>query len=80
MKAIIVGGGIMGLSAAWALRNLGASVTLVEQGALPNPLGSSVDDHRLIRYPYGAARGYTRYFWKATVADPTENRHGNRNS
>ncbi|WP_374631614.1 NAD(P)/FAD-dependent oxidoreductase [Ferrovibrio sp.] len=60
MKAIIVGGGIMGLSAAWALRNLGASVTLVEQGALPNPLGSSVDDHRLIRYPYGAARGYTR--------------------
>ncbi|MCY1313704.1 hypothetical protein D9M70_642520 [compost metagenome] len=26
------------------------------------------------------ARGYTRYFWKATVADPLENRHGNRNS
>ena len=60
MKAIIVGGGIIGLSATWALRNLGANVTVIEQGALPNPLGSSVDEHRLIRYPYGAARGYTR--------------------
>ncbi|MGE8612124.1 MAG: 3-oxoacyl-[acyl-carrier-protein] synthase III C-terminal domain-containing protein [Achromobacter veterisilvae] len=27
-----------------------------------------------------SARGYTRYFWKATVADPLENRHGNGNS
>ena len=29
---------------------------------------------------HDAARGYTRYFWKATVADPKENRHGNGNS
>lgn len=60
MKVIIVGGGIMGLSSAWALRRSGADVTLIEQGALPNPLGTSVDQHRLIRYPYGAQVGYTR--------------------
>lgn len=60
MKAIVVGGGIVGLGAAWALLRQGADVTLVEQGPLPNPLASSVDQHRLIRYPYGAARGYTR--------------------
>lgn len=60
MKVIIVGGGIMGISSAWALRRAGAEVVLIEQGALPNPLGSSVDQHRLIRYPYGAQHGYTR--------------------
>lgn len=60
MKTIIVGGGIVGLSAAWALKRAGADVSVVEQGALPNPLGTSVDQHRLIRYPYGAQRGYLR--------------------
>ncbi|MCW0233708.1 MAG: FAD-dependent oxidoreductase [Ferrovibrio sp.] len=60
MKTIIVGGGIMGLSTARALKKLGHEVVLIEQGALPNPLGTSVDQHRLIRYPYGAQRGYTR--------------------
>lgn len=60
MKVIVVGGGIMGLCAAWGLRRLGVEVTLIEQHSLPNPLGASVDQHRLIRYPYGAARGYAR--------------------
>lgn len=60
MNIIVVGGGIMGLSSAWALIRGGARVTLIEQHALPNPLGSSVDQHRLIRYPYGSARGYAR--------------------
>ncbi|MFN4165829.1 MAG: FAD-dependent oxidoreductase [Ferrovibrio sp.] len=60
MKTVVVGGGIVGLCAAWALRRAGADVSVVEQGALPNPLGSSVDQHRLIRYPYGSQRGYLR--------------------
>jgi sarcosine oxidase subunit beta len=60
MKVAIVGGGIVGLSTAWALRRNGAEVAVVEQGPLPHPLGSSVDQHRLIRYAYGAQAGYTR--------------------
>lgn len=60
MKTIIVGGGIMGLSTAWALSAAGQDVALFEQGALPNPLASSMDEHRLIRHPYGDHTGYAR--------------------
>ena len=58
MKVSIVGAGIMGLGTAWALERLGHQVTIFEQGPVPNPQGSSVDQHRLIRYPYGPAEGY----------------------
>ena len=54
----VVGAGIMGLSTAWALARRGHRVQLFEQYAVPNPLGSSVDSHRLIRHPYGAEAGY----------------------
>jgi glycine/D-amino acid oxidase-like deaminating enzyme len=60
MKALIVGGGIMGLSTAWALARDGHEVELFEQGPIPNPLASSTDDHRLIRHSYGEHRGYAR--------------------
>ena len=50
----------MGLSAAWALSRSGMAVRVIEQDAIPNPRGSSVDDHRLIRHAYGAQRGYMR--------------------
>ena len=60
MKVSIVGAGIMGLGTAWALERLGHQVTIFEQGPVPNPQGSSVDQHRLIRYPYGAAEGYMK--------------------
>lgn len=68
MKAIIVGGGIMGLSTAWGLARGGHDVELFEQGPLPNPLASSVDQHRLIRHPYGAHAGYARMIDPAFAA------------
>ena len=60
MRINVVGGGIMGLSTALALVESGHRVTLFEQGPIPNPLGSSVDHHRLIRHPYGQLTGYAR--------------------
>lgn len=65
----------MGLASAWALVRRGHAVTLVEQSEIPNPNGSSVDQHRLIRYPYGAHPGYTRMVaeayeqWETLFAD-----------
>ncbi len=58
MRVIVIGGGIMGLSTAFSLHRSGHRVTLYEQGPIPNPLGSSVDQHRLIRHPYGPMKGY----------------------
>lgn len=58
MKVIVVGGGIMGLATAWGLARDGHAVELFEQGPLPNPVASSVDEHRLIRHPYGEQAGY----------------------
>ena len=41
---------------------------LYEQGPIPNPLGSSCDQHRLIRYAYGAMTGYARMVAQAYAA------------
>jgi glycine/D-amino acid oxidase-like deaminating enzyme len=68
MRVIVVGGGIMGLSCAWALVRRGHRVTLYEQGPLPNPLASSHDQHRLIRFTYGAMTGYARMVVDAYAA------------
>jgi sarcosine oxidase/sarcosine oxidase subunit beta len=57
-KILIVGGGIAGLSAAWALARRGHAVELFEQGPLPNPRCSSYDEHRIIRHAYGDMTGY----------------------
>ncbi len=57
-KVLIVGGGIAGLSTAWALARRGVSVELFEQGPLPNPRASSYDEHRITRHAYGRMEGY----------------------
>lgn len=68
MKAIIVGAGVMGLSTAWGLARQGHHVEIFEQAALPNPLASSIDEHRLIRHPYGDHAGYARMIDPAFAA------------
>jgi glycine/D-amino acid oxidase-like deaminating enzyme len=68
MKAIIVGGGVMGLSTAWGLAREGHDVELFEQSELPNSLASSMDEHRLIRHPYGDHIGYARMIDDAYAA------------
>ena len=68
MRVIVVGGGIMGLCTAWALRRAGHEVVLYEQGPIPNPLASSTDQHRLIRFTYGAMTGYARMVQDAHAA------------
>ena len=60
MHVLVVGGGIVGLCTAWALARADHKVELFEQGGLPNPLGASDDEHRLIRYFYPDQPGYCR--------------------
>ncbi len=60
MKILIVGGGIVGLSTAWALARLGHTPVVYDQGAVPNPMSASYDQHRIIRLPYGNQDGYCR--------------------
>ena len=60
MKVTVIGAGIHGLGAAWGCARAGHDVTVIEQGPIPNPAASSVDQHRLIRAPYGALEGYGR--------------------
>jgi glycine/D-amino acid oxidase-like deaminating enzyme len=58
MKVIIIGGGIVGLSTAWALARGGHEALLFEQGPLPHEGGASYDQQRLIRLPYADQVGY----------------------
>lgn len=59
-SALVLGAGIMGLSAAWALARAGWQVRVIDQDPVPNPRGASCDHHRLIRHAYGAEAGYMR--------------------
>lgn len=69
MRVIVVGAGIMGLCTAWALHRGGHEAVLYEQSErIPNPLASSTDQHRLIRYTYGAMTGYARMVRDAHAA------------
>jgi sarcosine oxidase len=58
MRVIIVGGGIVGLSTAWALMRDGHQPVVLEQGSVPYALGSSYDEHRMTRLFYPEPQGY----------------------
>ncbi len=60
MKILVVGGSIVGLSTAWALVRLGHTPVVYDQGAVPNPMAASYDQHRIIRLAYGERDGYCR--------------------
>ena len=68
MNIIVVGAGIAGLSTAWSLNKRGHSVTLLEQGPIPNPLAASGDHHRIIRRAYPSGSGYGRVITEAYAA------------
>lgn len=67
-RIVIIGAGIVGLSVARAALKRGHEVTILEQGPAPNPHAASFDNHRMIRYPYGSAQGYTRMVTQAFAA------------
>lgn len=68
MDVIVVGAGIAGLSTAWSLAKAGHTVSLIEQGPIPNPLAASGDHHRIIRRAYRKATGYGRLISEAYEA------------
>ncbi len=48
----IIGAGVMGASAASEVARCGATVVLIDQAALPNPLAASVDHSKVFRFSY----------------------------
>ena len=56
---IVVGGGIFGATSAHALARRGHRVTLLEQGAVPDPLAASTDISKAVRLDYGHDDLYT---------------------
>lgn len=67
-RIVVVGAGIVGLSVARAARRRRHDVVVLEQGDIPNPDAASYDSHRLIRFHYGDAAGYTRMVADAFAA------------
>lgn len=59
MRALVIGGGIFGVTAALELSARGCAVTLADPGPLPHPLAESTDISKVVRSDYGADLDYT---------------------
>ncbi|HAZ07689.1 MAG TPA: hypothetical protein DCZ01_04010 [Elusimicrobia bacterium] len=64
-NSVVVGGGIMGVQAAWHLANLGQNVTLLDQFDIPNQWAASGDHLRVFRLTYGKDAFYTEMALKS---------------
>lgn len=56
---VIVGGGIMGITAALELQQRGQRVAVLDQGPIPHPLAASTDISKAVRAAYGMDEEYT---------------------
>ena len=65
MKAIIVGGGINGVTTAIELRQRGHEVALIDPGPLPHPLAASTDISKAVRAAYGEDEFYSELAQRA---------------
>jgi N-methyl-L-tryptophan oxidase len=64
-SVVVVGGGIMGVQAAWHLASLGQTVTVLDQFDVPNQWAASGDHLRVFRLTYGKDAFYTEMALKA---------------
>jgi glycine/D-amino acid oxidase-like deaminating enzyme len=67
MNIVVVGAGIFGLAAAIELRGRGHTVTIFEQGSVPDDRASSSDTSKTIRRLYGHNATYVELVERAAV-------------
>jgi len=59
VRALVIGGGIFGVTTALELSARGLDVTLADPGPIPHPLAESTDISKVVRSDYGADLDYT---------------------
>lgn len=79
MRAVVIGAGVFGASAALELRTRGWEVVLVDAGPIPHPLAESTDISKVVRLDYGPDEGLTAWMedalddwraWNGQVSTP----------